>query len=228
MGNPTSNLRVSLQQRRSWCRVINNGVGCRADYRQDGSLGRSVPRRPAAMLARRHRVDARPRQLDHLRVLAPQCPGLITRFIRVALCTVVWTYRLSGTPAMQAMGAHQSGSFFGPDRPVLQVSGRSRQVVYRGEGRRSLGLEEGPCAVRETPVPPCPVHSERHPLPRQVPQSRRDLRNEAGADAARTGPERRILPQLSEAYPKDPRLDWPLGGERILCPRLCPAAAGCG
>lgn len=78
--------RVCLQprQRRPWRPSSDHGFG-RADCRQDGALWSSVPRRPAAVFARRHRVDARPRRLDHLRVLAPQCPGLITRFIRVAL-----------------------------------------------------------------------------------------------------------------------------------------------
>jgi hypothetical protein len=121
---------------------------------------------------------------------------------------------------MQAMGSQQPGSLVGEDRSLLQVSGRPLQVVWRGEGRRRPGLQEGPCAVCETPAPPCPIHTERHLIPRQVPQPRRKFRPEAGTNTHLSGSERRILQQLPEAYPEDPRLDRAMGGERILCPGL--------
>lgn len=116
----------------------SHGLG-RADCREDGALGRALPRRPAAMLPRRHRVDARPPQLDHRRVLPPQCPGLANAS-SVSLVSVLWTHGLSRSPEMQAMGSQQSGSLVSSRRPLLQVPGRPRQILWCGEGSCRPGV----------------------------------------------------------------------------------------
>jgi hypothetical protein len=98
------------------------------------------------LFARRHRDHDRPHQFDCLRMLALQCPGLITRFIRVAF-TLVWTHGLSRAPEMQAMGSLQPGSLVGSGRSVWQIPGRALQLVRRREGCRCWGFEKRPCAV---------------------------------------------------------------------------------